>query len=304
MDETDVALCRLLMYNSRMPYSELAKILDTSVQSVHRRVQDLVAAGIIAGFKANFSQLAYRGVWVMVRGRSEAPSVNKVLEDLKKEQAMDMAMVAGGKYLYLNGMILDPSKLNRFVSSVTRIAQIPEPEVGVVDFPLPVKGEEEPVIYPMDIKIVNALRNDARRPVTDLAKELGVAPRTVTRHLDRLNREMLVHFSIELYAYHTSDLFANLYLRVKRGVEREKVAMSLIKRLALRELITYNFGDRPDQLITMFWAPNIKEINDIVVELEGSGMFETVEPNLVLDVRYYEGYKDVSPPLRSRIDLA
>lgn len=25
MDETDVALCRLLVYNSRTPYSELAK---------------------------------------------------------------------------------------------------------------------------------------------------------------------------------------------------------------------------------------------------------------------------------------
>jgi DNA-binding Lrp family transcriptional regulator len=39
MDETDVALCRLLVYNSRTPYSELAKALDTSVQNVHRRVQ-------------------------------------------------------------------------------------------------------------------------------------------------------------------------------------------------------------------------------------------------------------------------
>lgn len=62
MDETDVALCRLLVYNSRTPYSELAKALDTSVQNVHRRVQALMASGTLTNFNAAFSILAARGI--------------------------------------------------------------------------------------------------------------------------------------------------------------------------------------------------------------------------------------------------
>lgn len=299
MDETDVALCRLLVYNSRTPYSELAKALDTSVQNVHRRVQALMTSGTLTNFNAAFSILAVRGIWLMVHGRSGAPSVNKVLEELKKVTGMDMAMVATGKYLYLTGVVQDPNRIGEFVSSVTRTAQLSCPEIGVVQFPLPLPGNE-PVIYPMDVKLVRALNKDSRRSVTELAEELGVAPRTVRRHIDRLNCEMLVHFSLELYLNRTSDLFAALHLTVKGGQDKEKAALAMIKQLALRELITYNFGDRPEQFIVVFWSPSIGDLNETIADLEKSGTFEEVCPNLILDARYYEGARAMTPPVQGK----
>mgnify|MGYP002346224617 CR=1 FL=1 len=299
MDETDVALCRLLVYNSRTPYSELAKALGTSVQSVHRRVQALVSSGVLTNFNAAFSVLAVRGIWLMVHGRSEAPSVYKVLEELKKVPGMDMAMVATDKHLYLTGVVPDANRIGGFVSSVTRTAQLSAPEIGVVQFPLPLPGNE-PIVYPMDVKLVQALRKDSRRPVTELAEELGVAPRTVRRHIDRLNREMLVHFSLELYLNRTSDLFSALHLTVKRGGDREKAAVAMIRQLALKELITYNFGDRPDNFIVIFWSPSIGDLNEMIADLEKSGMFEEVCPNLILDARYYDGARSVTPLVRGR----
>lgn len=297
MDETDVALCRLLIYNSRMPYSELAEALGISVQSAHRRVQALVSSGSLGRFLASFSVLAFRGIWVMVHGRSRAPSLYKALEELEKEPGMDMALVAGDKYLYISGVVLDPNRIHRFVAAVTRTAQLDDPEVGVVQFPLPTDGAE-PVVYPMDVRIVQALKEDARRPVTELAKELGVAPRTVTRHLDRLNKEMLVHFSVELFLNRSSDLFSALHLTVKKGEDREKVAVAMVRQLANREIITYSFADRPDRLIVLFWSPDIKTINDMVADLERSGVFEEVRPNLILDGRYYTSLRDLTPPVR------
>lgn len=299
MDETDVALCRLLVYNSRTPYSELAKALDTSVQNVHRRVQALMTSGTLTNLNAAFSILAVRGIWLMVHGRSGAPSVNKVLEELKKVTGMDMAMVATGKYLYLTGVVQDPNRIGEFVSSVTRTAQLSCPEIGVVQFPLPLPGNE-PVIYPMDVKLVRALNKDSRRSVTELAEELGVAPRTVRRHIDRLNREMLVHFSLELYLNRTSDLYAALHLTMKGGQDKEKAALAMIKQLALRELITYNFGDRPEQFIVVFWSPSIGDLNETIADLEKSGTFEEVCPNLILDARYYEGARAMTPPMQGK----
>jgi len=141
MDETDVALCRLLTYNSRMPYSELANAVGISVQSAHRRVQELVASGNLGMFRTSFSTLAFRAIWVMVHGRSSAPSVYKLLDELKKEPGMDMVLVAAGKYLYISGVVLDPNRISRFVSSVTKIARLEEPEVGcAVHLPLPTDG--------------------------------------------------------------------------------------------------------------------------------------------------------------------
>ena len=65
----------------------------------------------------------------------------------------------------------------------------------------------------------------------------------------------------------------------------------MVKKLALQEIITYHFGDRPDQFIVVFWSSSIGDINGTVADLEMSGMFEEVRPNLILDARYYEGLR-------------
>lgn len=298
MDETDVAICRQLIYNSRMSYSELADAVGISVQSAHRRVQDLVEGGVIHGFKAAFSLLAHRGIWVLVDGRSEAASLYKVLDRLEPVPGMDMVMVGCEKHLYISGVVLDPTKVNKFVSRVSEIAELDRPEVGMVFIPL-LKGQEDPAIYPMDVRIIEALKDNARKPVTELARELGVAPRTVTRHIDRLMREQLVHFSIDFHAESSSDLFSALHLRVKKGQDREKVGVAIVKRLAAREVITYYFGDKPDQMIVVFWSPSIREIDEIVADLERSEVFEDVSPNLIMDVRYYPGGTSAVPKLRT-----
>jgi DNA-binding Lrp family transcriptional regulator len=297
MDETDVALCRLLIFNSRMPYSELAKVLGISVQSAHRRIQELIASGTISGFNAAFSVRAYRSTWVLVHGRSEAGSVSKVLEDLNKEKEMDMVMAGSGNYLYIAGAVLDPGKVNRFTSSVIRTAKLAHPQVGIVYNPGLMDIEEEAVIYPMDVKIIAALKGDSRRPVTELAKELGVAPRTINRHIDRLLKGNLVHFSIAWYPQMSGDIVAAIHLRVRKDRDREKVAAALVKRLAMREIFTYSFSDRPDFMICMAWSPSLMALNQLIRELEDDGIYEEVIPNVILDARYYEGIKGTAPPV-------
>jgi len=148
------------------------------------------------------------------------------------------------------------------------------------------------------VKIVEILKEDARRPVREVAKELGVAPRTITRHIDRLAREMLVHFSVEMYMDRANGLFAALHLTIRKGQDREKIAVAMVRRLASREIITYSFADRPDRLIVLFWVPHIRDLNDMVADLEMSDMFEEVRPNLIIDGRYYTGLSGSVPPLR------
>ncbi|MBI0582953.1 MAG: Lrp/AsnC family transcriptional regulator [Methanomassiliicoccus sp.] len=303
MDETDVALCRLLIFNSRMPYSELAKAVGISVQSAHRRVQDLIASGVIFGFNAAFSARAYRSTWVLVHGRSEAASVNRVLESLNGEKEMDMAMVASGKYLYIGGAVVDPGRINRFTSSVAKTAKLVRPTVGIVYNPGLMDVDDTALIYPMDVKIVEALRGDSRRPVTEVAKELGVAPRTVNRHIERLLKGNLVHFAIGWYPQQSGDVVSAIHLRVRAGADREKVAAALVRRLSMREIITYSFSDRPDAIICMTWSPSIRALNELVAGLEEDRVYEEVVPNIIMDARYYEGIKGTTPPLAHRASV-
>ncbi|OPX61026.1 MAG: HTH-type transcriptional regulator Ptr1 [Methanomassiliicoccales archaeon PtaB.Bin134] len=295
MDEIDVTLCRLLIYNSRMSYSELARAAGISVQTAHRRIQELVSLGVIARFNASFSARAYRSTWVLVHGPSQAPSMERVLEDLNGEKEMDMVMVSSGKYLYISGTVLDPGRINRFTTAVTKIAKLVRPEVGVVYNPSLMDIEEDATIYPLDLKIVSALKYDSRRPVTEVARELGLAPRTVNRHISRLMKSMLVHFAYEWYPQRSGDIISAIHLNIREGQDPKKVAVALVRRLSTREIITYNFSDRPETIISMVWSPSIHELNNLVLELERDGIFKEVVPRVVLDARYYEGIKSSIP---------
>jgi DNA-binding Lrp family transcriptional regulator len=295
MDEIDVTLCRLLIYNSRMSYSELARAAGISVQTAHRRIQELVSLGVIARFNASFSARAYRSTWVLVHGPSQAPSMERVLEELNGEKEMDMVMVSSGKYLYISGTVLDPGRINRFTTAVTKIAKLVRPEVGVVYNPSLMDIEEDATIYPLDLKIVSALKYDSRRPVTEVARELGLAPRTVNRHISRLMKSMLVHFAYEWYPQRSGDIISAIHLNIREGQDPKKVAVALVRRLSTREIITYNFSDRPETIISMVWSPSIHELNNLVLELERDRIFKEVVPRVVLDARYYEGIKGSIP---------
>jgi Lrp/AsnC family transcriptional regulator, regulator for asnA, asnC and gidA len=289
MDETDVALCRLLVYNGRLPYSALAKEVGISVQSAHRRVQELMAAGVIESFNVAFTTRGYRSIWVIVHGESSASNVDEVLVALKDEPYMDMAFLTGEKYLFLQGNVVDPAKLNRFVSRVSKIAQLVKPQIDMVHLPMVMDMEGEPPIYPLDIRLVELLKNDARRPVTELAKELGMSPRTINRHIDRLVRERLVHFSFVWRPDRSGDIFALLRLTIKKEADREQVALSVVRKLASREILSYSFSNRPDVFTAMVWSSSIKDLLDLYFDLEKEGVFQEVMTYVVLDVRYYAG---------------
>jgi DNA-binding Lrp family transcriptional regulator len=155
----------------------------------------------------------------------------------------------------------------------------------------------------MDVKIVEALRDNARRPVTELAKELGVATRTVNRHIDRLVKEMLVHFAIGWHPQQSGDIITALHLAVRRDQDRDKAAVALVRRLATREIITYSFSDKPGSIICLAWSPTILSLNELIRDLENDGMYEEVVPNVILDARYYLGIKGTPPPINHKASI-
>lgn len=74
MDDLDIAICKALMKDARMPYRLLGRTVGISSVAAHKRVQELMASGIIDGFRAEIDIRALRGASVMVFGHSEMAS--------------------------------------------------------------------------------------------------------------------------------------------------------------------------------------------------------------------------------------
>ena len=289
MDEVDIALCRSLLKNSRTSYSELGKDLGLSPQAVHRRVQSLTEDSIVKGTTTYPSFRAFGRMWVMIYGWSRAPSMNGVVEKLGKNPSVAVFQIASGNFVYIQGSVRDASDLAQFVSFAQKEASLHDSQVGIM--PTPPAAGEGALTY-LDLRLVAAMRKDARKPVAEVAEQVGVSAKTARKRLDRLEQEGLVHFSIHWQPDSQGDTITNIHLTLREGVEEEKVAFLLIKKMAANIVRTYTFSNLPNQLIVLFWTRNIKEMERTCRELEEEGLFHSVVPNILRDMHYYDENRD------------
>jgi len=64
MDEKDMKILEILMKDGRKPYTEIAKMLNTSESSVRKRIKKMEEEGIIKGYRAEVepSKIGYNVV--------------------------------------------------------------------------------------------------------------------------------------------------------------------------------------------------------------------------------------------------
>ena len=100
LDEIDNQILELLIENTRMPYTEIAKKLIISAGTVHVRVRKMEEAGIITGSTLNvdyskmgFSFTAYVGLYLEKTGKT-----SHVIEELKKIPYVVVAHLTTGQY--------------------------------------------------------------------------------------------------------------------------------------------------------------------------------------------------------------
>jgi DNA-binding Lrp family transcriptional regulator len=289
VDEIDIALCRSLLRNSRTSYSDLGKALDLTPQAVHRRVQSLTEDGIVNGTTTYPTFRALGRMWVMIHGWSKAPSMREVADRLKENQSVAVFQIASGNYVYVQGSVKDANDLAHLVSFVQKAASLHDAQVGIM--PTPPAAPENALTY-LDLRLISAMREDARKPIADLAEEIGVSVKTARKRLERLEKEDLVHFSIHWQPDSQGDTITNIHLTIREEADEEKVAFLLVKRMAANVVRTYTFSNLPNQMIVLFWTRNIKEMERTCRELEAEGLFQSVVPNLLRSMYYYDEHRD------------
>ncbi len=100
LDEIDNQILELLIENTRMPYTEIAKKLIISAGTVHVRVKKMEEAGIIRGTslsidygKMGYSFIAYVGLFL-----SRTSETQEVIDKLKDIPFITVAHITTGKF--------------------------------------------------------------------------------------------------------------------------------------------------------------------------------------------------------------
>lgn len=284
MDETDVAICRMLLGNSRTSYSEMSKTLGISAQAAHKRVQSLMEDGHIKSFTCNPSFHGSGMMWVMVHGFSHHPSMDLLGESLSSNPSLAMMLFASGNYVYIHAAVRDANEMANVVSYLQRQASISEMQVGII----PVEGTpSQNRLDRMDIKMIEMLSHDSRLSVSELSDSLNSSPKTIRRRLQRLLDEDLAHFSIQWCPDGMGDVVCNIHLTLRDDAPSRDVVFSLLR--SRWESITriYSFSNIPNLLIVTLWTKTTRELWELCREWESQSLFHSVVPNIIRGIHYF-----------------
>lgn len=100
LDETDHKILDLLIDNTRIPFTDIAKKLEISAGTIHVRVKKMEDAGIITGSslqvdynKLGYTFIAYVGVFILKTSQTQF-----VLERISEIPYITVAHVTTGKF--------------------------------------------------------------------------------------------------------------------------------------------------------------------------------------------------------------
>jgi DNA-binding Lrp family transcriptional regulator len=296
MDKTDLIICKALMRDARMPYRDLAKLTGLSSVAVHKRVQELIDVGIINKFRAEIDIRALKGVSIMVFGRSESSSPSQLCQALAQNNSTSMVLFGSGNNVYVGAMLRSISHLEPYIEFVREAGRMPHAIAGI--HTIRPSGErladieERDEISPLELRIISALKDDARKRTTDVAKEVGVTARTVASKLQKMVDENKVVLTIQWRPDYSNDIVALFHINLKDGASKLDAIKRLHEGYPFNMVFISSFGNIPGLILATVWTKSLKEVSEMVDGLMGQGCFESITPNVICEGNFFDTWKE------------
>ena len=186
MDEIDLKISMLLMANSRTPYKQLADVFHISVNSIHKRVKSLVELGIIQNFKARLGFANFPTISnIVMFGTPTVKDKKHLLDILGDNEFIYNISRASGNLFYIHAYIRNMNELDTLVTFVRKTGKISELTVGI-DRNMPsISIIDKQKLKNLDYLIVNSLKDNSRKTISDIAEEVEASTKTIKRRFFR-----------------------------------------------------------------------------------------------------------------------
>lgn len=292
MDETDIRIALMLLVNSRRSYREIGDRLELSANAVYKRVQGLIENCVIRGYTAKLSLKVLAAHNVIVWGRTDRSELTDLLTKLGVHESIYWVTLASGNYFFIGTYLRSIDELGPVLDFIRVTAGISEPTVGIVPS---VKEDEDidELLTPLDYEIVDSLRDDAKKPLSEVSEEIGVSTRTVRRRLSTLEKHGWIDLSILWYPEASNDIITLFELDINPSVDKRDVLGSLRGELSPSHILTWDFNNLPNKALMITWTPTMGDLRRLRASIEEvTGIFGTVSYIIYMG-RIFPTWRDI-----------
>jgi DNA-binding Lrp family transcriptional regulator len=280
IDSTDIQIMKLLTRDCRLSYRSIALTLDITINTVKRRIKNLISRKVIEEFlvRVNLGAFGYNNIYNLI---------------LKYRGNIEKKVIG---YLQNRGYVFMHSDC---VGGVSRFALASKDNLNEELRSLPVKIESVQVIdifssswesnfffNTNDLKILKCLIAKPRTKVKEIAKAIHVSQKTVSRRIDAMVSNHVLDFTIivnprEMKGYVNVGIFIHVE-KQRRNEVTKKIYEEIKNLLALgppyEDIDTIGFN---------LYVQNMWEIENIQRKVESFSGFKNVSTILPLRRQYY-----------------
>lgn len=311
MDNIDFGISMMLLVNSRIPYRELAEIFNMSVNSIHKRIKSMVELGIIQKFNTKLSLLNFPNtVNILLFGRTLKENKANLLQNLGNHESIFNVTQASGDLFYIHGNLKNFNDLDPLLSFIKQKGEFRDLEIGLVSVaPMPntpktsetflelrtdyLEELSDIKLSNLDLLIINALKDNSRKSVTDISDEIGASTKTVGRHLSRLEDKKLIDNSIDWYPDKSAVVMTIIILKLNPNteVDKSKFIIELRKKHGQVILFTWDFVNLPNLILVCVWTHTMKELQEIESSLLSQD-FASVKVTILVNGKMFPTWRD------------
>jgi DNA-binding Lrp family transcriptional regulator len=288
MDDRDLELLKLLLFDGRMSYESIAKKIKITPYLVKKRIKELVDLGVIMKFTTNVNFLMFqKSVCYTLAEVKEGTDQHDLINHIGK-----LDEVTGGAISLQNKMQIihtysDDYDFKKNLENLMQFEEIERIENYILLIP-PDLGFKNKRLTKTDWKIINVIKDNCRKTDIEIANELGISSKTVKRRLSYLTENNLILFMIELDTSAADFLSYLLIVKFQRiASESYNKVLSIIKNY----FYVWKVANQEAFIFTVF-INRLREIDEQVKEIQEVPYVKDVISFVPTKMFYFENWID------------
>ena len=288
MDDNDIEILKLLLFDGRMPYESIAKKVKLTPYLVKKKISNLVDLGVIMKFSTNLNFMIFQ------------KSVCYTLADVKPgidqqeliERIGQLDQVTGGAISLQNKMqiIHTYSDDYDFKTNLERLLEFEEIEntenfILLIPSNLSAKNER---LTTTDWRIIDSIKDNCRKTDVEIADELGISSKTVKRRLSYLRENNIILFMIDL---DTSAADFLSYLLIVKFQRISSESLSTVMNIVKNMFYMWRVANQEAFIFTIF-IDKLRDIDEQVKEIENIPNIKEVISFVPTKMFYFKNWLD------------
>lgn len=235
---------------------------------------------------------------VVVFGRAQLASAERILDRLGESELTRRVVIAGGNYVYAVGELRSLAELDGYTDFVRRETEMREPIVGLfcLDDALSpeyftdgvvTRRETYKELSELDYKIIASLKDDGRRPVAEIAQMVGVSRKTVARHIEQMMADGSLELHVMMDSPSEGPLLTVVHVDLKEGVDKVAVSRRLMEACPFPDAYVRAFSNIPGFVMLVFWCDGMRNVRMTLKRLSDDRDVRSIVPNFAYLERVY-----------------